>query len=70
MSEAKKGQMPKFIPRNFKASFILANQIRIEYEMGKITQEELAAKYKLHRVTISKIINNKIWKEEPIKEVI
>lgn len=39
----------------------IANEIRYLHSTGNYTQKELAEKCNINRVTISYIINNKIW---------
>jgi len=48
--------------RGQKINMEKANEIRALWNTGNYTQKELAEKYNVNRITISKIINNKTWK--------
>jgi len=48
--------------RGQKTDMEKANEIRALYKTGNYVQKQLAEKYNVNRITISKIINNKTWK--------
>lgn len=46
-----------------KLNMNLARMIRMDYATGNYNQWQLMAKYRTDQGTISKVVNNKIWKE-------
>lgn len=48
--------------RTTKLSLGIANEIRVKYDSGYYTQQQLAKKYGVNQQQISNIINNKTWR--------
>jgi len=46
-----------------KLTWEIVNKIRKEYIPYKVTQKELSEKYKVSKITITRIVNHKCWKE-------
>lgn len=61
MSASRKGKYTGENNSHSKLTWLSVTEIRIIYALGSISMANLAKKYKVSSVLISKIVNNKIW---------